>query len=156
VQATVSPSQALVRDLYAVLFHLLKASSADVFAALGELELSMTQVKTLGMLDTTDDDEVALARLAAGLNVSLPAASRAVDGLARRALVERHEDPADRRMKRVRILDAGRDVVRALHEARLATLESFVAALPPEEARRLAAALEPIAKRPDISRCRPR
>jgi DNA-binding MarR family transcriptional regulator len=153
VKATLSPTQAVARDLYAVAFFLIKGTDAEIFRTIAELELSLTQIKALGMLDAIAE-ETSLGGLAEGLNVSLPAASRAVDGLARRGLVERHEDPTDRRMKQVRILTAGSEVVRDLHDARLSKLEAFVADLPEEDARRLAAALEPIANRPDIASCR--
>jgi DNA-binding MarR family transcriptional regulator len=153
VQATFSPAQAVARDLYAVAFFLIKGTDAEIFRTIAELDLSLTQIKALGVLDTLAD-EMSLGALAEALNVSLPAASRAVDGLARRDLVERQEDPADRRMKRVRLLAAGAEVIRALHDARLSKIEAFVADLPEKDARRLAAALEPIANRPDIARCR--
>ena len=42
---------ALAGDLFAVMMHLLKASSQDVFGAVGELDLSMTQVKLLHVLE---------------------------------------------------------------------------------------------------------
>ena len=63
--------------------------------------------------------------LAESLGVSLPAMSRAVDGLFERGFVGREEDPADRRMKRVRLTDAGRTVPQALNEARLSALQEL-------------------------------
>jgi DNA-binding MarR family transcriptional regulator len=44
-------------------------------------------------------------------------------------------------MKRVRITDAGRDVVRRIDQARLHGLESFAATLEPEQRSRLFEAL---------------
>jgi DNA-binding MarR family transcriptional regulator len=153
VKATLSPTQSVARDLYAVAFYLIKGTDAEIFRTIADLDLSLTQIKALGMLDAMDE-ETSLGGIAEALNVSLPAASRAVDGLVKRALIQRTEDPGDRRMKQVRITKGGSEVVRALHDARLSKLEAFVDALPDEDTRRLAAALEPIANRPDIASCR--
>jgi DNA-binding MarR family transcriptional regulator len=72
---------------------------------------------------------------------SLPAMSRAVDGLFERGLVERDEDPLDRRMKRVRLTDSGRAVPAALNAARLSALQELVGSLGEEEASALEGAL---------------
>lgn len=135
-----------MRDLHTVVLEVLHSAHGEVFRALAELDLSLTQIKALHALDGADA-ELPLSGLAATLNVSLPAMSRSVEGLHARGFVERHEDPDDRRMKRVRITDAGREVPRALHAARLSHLQAFVADLPDEDAARLATALDPIAER---------
>ena len=70
----------------------------------------MTQMKTLGMLDDCVE-EVSVKELSERLGLSLPATSRTVDGLLRRGLLSRREDTEDRRIKRVRLTDDGRDVV---------------------------------------------
>ena len=157
MQASIAPAASstdTARDLYALLVHLMKASQPDVFRALGGLELSLTQIKALHLLEIAGG-EMPLGRLAESLGVSLPAASRSVDGLHGRGLVERREDPDDRRLKRVRVREEGFAIVRALHEARLAGIEQFVAELEPDVRDRLAAALAPLAAHPAIARCRP-
>lgn len=145
---------ALARDLYALLASLMRAGSSEVFRIVGDLELSMTQIKVLHILDATDA-ELTLKDLAEHLHVSLPAMSRSIDGLAHRGLVDRREDDVDRRHKRVRVTDAGRAVPRALNDARLSTLHDFLDSLDDDQVERLAAALAPIAEREDIARCRP-
>ncbi|HEY8866409.1 MAG TPA: MarR family transcriptional regulator [Solirubrobacteraceae bacterium] len=132
--------------------YLLKASSKDLFRELGELEISLTQIKLLHILDV--EEELTLKDLGESIGLSLPAASRAVEGLHQRGLVERHEHDVDRRMKHVRITAAGSDAVRRLNETRLAYLEQFAATLSPTERRRLQAALTPLVAREQIGACR--
>jgi DNA-binding MarR family transcriptional regulator len=152
--AALDARTALARDLYAVVMHIMRSGNEEAFRALAEFDLSLTQVKAAHLLDGIDE-ATSVKHLADLVGVSLPAMSRSIDGLHSRGFVERHEDPDDRRMKRVRITDAGRDVVRALHEARLSTLQGFLDSLDDDQVARLAAALEPVAARDDIARCRP-
>ena len=115
-------------------------ASAGLYAILDELDLSLTQIKTLHALSACDC-EVSLKELAERLNMSLPGASRTVDGLLRRGYLERREDEVDRRMKRVGITAAGRAVVERLDTARLQGLEQFTAGLSDAQRKRLSSAL---------------
>ena len=73
-----------------------------------------------------------------------------------RGLVERAEDPGDRRVKRVAMTEAGHAVPLALDEARLSALSALIESLAEEEAQALGAALEMIlAGREDIAAYRP-
>jgi DNA-binding MarR family transcriptional regulator len=158
VQATADKTQvsprALARDLFSVLGYLVKTTTPDMFRALGELELSMTQVKLLHCLDG-EDSELALSDLAENLSLSLPAASRAIEALHQRGYVERREDDHDRRMRRVRITDAGTAALRRLNHMRLAQLEDFAATMTEAERRRLTGALASLLERPEIAAVRP-
>jgi DNA-binding MarR family transcriptional regulator len=145
----------LTRDMYALANYLLRAANVGTFNAIAELELSFTQIKTLCALDA-DGQERSVKALAESLGISLPAMSRAIDGLVERRLVGREEDRIDRRVKRVRLTDAGRRVPAALNEARLSTLEGLMSSLGEEEAGALAGALALILeRRPDIAAYRP-
>ncbi len=152
--------QAIVRDeltadMYALAAYLMRAANTGTFQTIADLDLSFTQIKALCVLES-DGDERALKELADSLSVSLPAMSRAVDGLYERGFVGRQEDPADRRMKRVRLTDAGRAVPRALNEARLSALGELIGSLDDEEADVLGNALSLIlARREDIAAYRP-
>ena len=146
--------QALAADLYALVVFLHKNCNSDLFEAVGALDLSLTQIKLLHHLEDVAEP-LTLKDGAALVHVSLPAASRMVDDLVRRGLVERNEDSADRRMKRVALTDSGRSVIRRLNAARLSGLETFTAALAPEERHTLAEALERLLARPDVAACRP-
>ena len=81
--------------------------------------------------------------------MSLPATSRTVDGLLQRGLLERREDEHDRRIKRVRLTDEGRDVVDRIDTARLAGPRGLRRHALPDEQRAalLAAAARPRTRR---------
>ncbi len=82
--------------------------------------------------------------LADALGMSLPTASRAIDGLLKRGLVTRTEDARDRRVKQIALTDDGRAITRRVLELRLAGVQDFVASLSAAERERLQSALEPI------------
>jgi DNA-binding MarR family transcriptional regulator len=140
VKATVVSPKDLAAELLDLWSHLMRGSSQQMFAILGELDLTMTQMKTLGMLDDCIE-EVSVKELSERLGLSLPATSRTVDGLLRRGLLSRHEDAVDRRIKRVRLTDEGRAVVRQIVTARLQGLEAYAATLSDDQRAALMAAL---------------
>jgi DNA-binding MarR family transcriptional regulator len=102
------------------------------------------------------DGELPLKDLAEHLVLSLPAASRAVDGLHRRDMVVRREDDEDRRQKQIAITETGEAVVASLSAARLAGIETFIAALTTQEQENLARALAPIVSRKEVAACIPK
>jgi DNA-binding MarR family transcriptional regulator len=146
-------TDALAADLYAVVVFLHKNCNHDLFEAVGELELTLTQIKLLHGLEDAGR-ELALKEAAELVHVSLPAASRTVEDLVRRGFLERREDAEDRRMKRVRLTAAGRAVIRRLNAARLSGLEQFAATLESTERDSVAAALYTLTARADIAACR--
>jgi DNA-binding MarR family transcriptional regulator len=143
----VSPKQ-LAGELLALWSHLMRGSSQQMFAVLGELDLTMTQMKTLSMLDDCIE-EVSVKELSERLGLSLPATSRTVEGLLRRGYLSRHEDSVDRRMKRVRLTDEGRDVVQRIVTARLQGLEAFATTLTDKQRAGLMAALSDLPHKKD-------
>jgi DNA-binding MarR family transcriptional regulator len=152
MQATITTAttgrETLTTDLYALASYLMRTANVGTFNAIAELDLSFTQIKALCALET-EGEERSVKALAEALGVSLPAMSRAVDGLFERGLVGREEDQADRRMKRVRLTDAGRLVPQALNEARLSALSELVGSLGEAEAGALEHALALILERRD-------
>jgi DNA-binding MarR family transcriptional regulator len=139
-----SPQQlAEVMNVFAA--HLIRCGSPDLIQFLGEVELSITQVKMLLWLE--ENGEMSVKDVATALNLSLPAASRAIDGLAQRGLVDRRESELDRRAKVISLRPGGRQIGAALTESRLATYQSFAAELSEDERTALHAALLPIVER---------
>jgi DNA-binding MarR family transcriptional regulator len=130
-----------MRDMYALANHVMRSSNVAVLDMVAELELSFTQIKTLSVMDL-DTEERSVKALADSMNVSLPAMSRAIDGLHERCLVDRREDPLDRRMKRLRLTESGRRITSSLNEARLAGMGELLSSLSDEEAQALSHALE--------------
>jgi len=134
---------------------LMRTTTPDLFRTLGELDLSLTQVKLLHALEDSER-ELSLKDLSEALSLSLPAASRAIEVLHHHGYVNRREDEHDRRMKRVTITRAGGAVVQRFNQTRLARLEELAATMTPAEQRRLTAALAPLLARPEIAQARPR
>ena len=143
----------LTDHLYGFLKYVLHGASGDYVRAVGELELSLTQLRALHVL-AYDVEQTSLKELADRLELSLPAVSRSVDGLVQRGLVTRSEDASDRRMKQVRATPAAPELLDRLTELRLAGIEQFVSTLSARERTRLASALAVLAEREEIaSRC---
>lgn len=143
--------------MYALASYLMRSANIGTFQKIGELDLSFTQLKALCVLESDDDgDGRSVKALAESLGVSLPAMSRAVDGLFERGFVKREEDRSDRRMKRVRLTNAGRAAPLALNEARLSALHELMDSLDSEQAGALAVALDLIlGRREEIAAYRP-
>jgi len=141
----IASPQVLAELLGRLLLHLHRSSSPELFRMLGELGLSFTQVKTLHVLREADD--VNVKDVADRLGLSLPAMSRALDGLVERGFVEREASERDRRAKHVRLLPAGREAVETIERSRLSLLEEFTASLSDEERAELHAVLLPIVER---------
>lgn len=132
---------ALAEQLLALWRTVITTGRAGSYAIFEELDLTLTQVKALCAVSGA---ELTVKDLAEQLGLSLPGTSRAVDALVERGLLGRREDLHDRRMKRLRCTDAGRDALERLDEARLAGIEQFTATLPAAQCERLSAALRPI------------
>jgi DNA-binding MarR family transcriptional regulator len=151
VQSPQAPTNELTKELagelLALWHHLIRGSSHHMYALLSELDLSITHIKALHMLDDCGC-ELSVKEVAERVGYSLPAASRTVESLLRRGLLQRREDEHDRRVKRVRITAAGREVVEQIDTARLAGLEQFTETLTAEQRERLLAALRDLPHRP--------
>ncbi|MFZ5477646.1 MAG: MarR family winged helix-turn-helix transcriptional regulator [Myxococcota bacterium] len=81
------------------------------------------------------------------LNLSASATSHLVDRLVERGFVERTEDPADRRQKRVAIAPAGGGLIDRLARSRVAELDAAVSSLDPELVARLFGVFEQVIAR---------
>ena len=138
--ATQVSSAELAEELLALWHHLMRGQSKTMFALLDELDLSMSHIKALQVLSDCGC-ELSVKEVSEELALSLPGASRTVDALLKRGYLERREDEHDRRMKRIAVTQAGRDVARRIVGARLEGLEQFTASLSPEQRSRLMAAL---------------
>jgi DNA-binding MarR family transcriptional regulator len=151
VQASTSSPQAtetaeLTSTLAAILTNLQAATGRDFFQAVDKLGLSLSQIKSLRAL-VDAHEPLSLGALGAELGLSLPAVSRAVDGLVTREFVTRQEDPADRRSRRIALTRKGRRTYGQLYALRVAGLRQFVEDLDEDERAALATGLAPIARR---------
>ena len=147
------PADELVGNLAAFLHYIFKTCGpkGGMLEVIDELGLSLTQLKAIQVVVTNEAEEMSVKQLGDALELSLPAISRAVDGLVHRGLVTRTEDEEDRRIKRVRPTKAADQLVARLIDIRFSQLGEFVDTLTPRERNKLAAALAVLAERDDIA-----
>jgi DNA-binding MarR family transcriptional regulator len=152
VQASATSPQAtdqeLSRQLGAFVGFLMQTHGRDLIHLAHEFDLSFSQMKAIHHLHGADD--ISVKALGESLGLSLAAMSRAAEELVQRGLVDRTEDPTDRRMKRLRLTNKGRALVLKMRELRMAGFEQFVATLSSKERAQLTKALEPILARDDV------
>jgi DNA-binding MarR family transcriptional regulator len=124
---------------------ILAGSTRSLYALLAELDLSITQLKLLHIL-VESPRQTSVKELAAELSMSLPNASRTIDGLLQRGLLERREDEHDRRIRRVAPTPAARELIDRVDTARLHGLEAWAARLTEVQRRTLLDALSSLPK----------
>src|SRR5829696_8984265 len=98
---------------------------------LGELRLGFTQLAALYVL--ADGSTTTVGELAEALGRSPSATSRLVDGLVKRRLVERREEPEDRRQRLLALTHRGRALLRAVDRARADQFLTTVRPMPTPE-----------------------
>jgi DNA-binding MarR family transcriptional regulator len=145
----------LTEDLATFVKYLMHAHGEDFFKAVGELDLSFSQVRILGVL-ARETERASVNQLAERLGLSLPAVSRSVEGLVKRGYVTRAEDADDRRVKQIAATGDGRALLARLVELRVAGAAEFLSTLSPKERTKLASALEPIVARDEVAAVRQR
>jgi DNA-binding MarR family transcriptional regulator len=152
VQATATSAQAIDQDLSrklgAFVGFLMSTHGRDLIHLAHEFDLSFSQMKALHHLH--EDSDVSVKGLGETLGLSLAAMSRAAEEMVQRGLMDRTEDPSDRRIKRLRLTAAGRELVQKMRELRMAGFEQFVATLSLKERAQLAKALDPILARDEV------
>jgi len=114
----------------------------DYLSAIEESGLTLSQLKTLMSLQAGGEERCSVKQIAEELGITPPAATRAVDALYDRGLVDRSEDLEDRRVRRIAITAAGRDLVETVISQRMASLKAFAAGLSAPQRRKLVAAFD--------------
>jgi DNA-binding MarR family transcriptional regulator len=137
---------AVARDLGLIVRHLLWSTNREFFASLQAAGISFSQLKCLGLLAEAEVP-LSLGALSDEIGLSLPAVSRAIDGLVQRGEVKRAEDPSDRRSKLLTATARGRATYERLASVRAAGVQRFVEGLEPAERDALGAALHPVVQR---------
>jgi DNA-binding MarR family transcriptional regulator len=150
MEAATDTDRELALRLGTLVLCTMSTDGGGVIRAIDESGLTFVQMKTLVTV-SGDEEPSAINSVSERLGISLPSASRAVDGLFKKGLVTRVEDTEDRRVRRVVLTDEGQEVANRLITARLEGLESFVAGLSAAERRKLDAALELLLERPEIA-----
>jgi DNA-binding MarR family transcriptional regulator len=150
MQASAVSAKQLADELVSFLATTMRTAQGEVFRVVEELDLSMTQLKMLHVLDGAERD-LTPSELAKSLGLSPAATGRAVDGLVRQDIVSRREDSADRRVKRLALTELGRECVNRISEARREGLLQLTQRLEPQEREALSLALAPLMTPPSSS-----
>lgn len=117
-------------------------TTSDTFAIMNEAGLTLPQMITLQTLGRCGPRSV--SHIARHLSLTLATASHLVDRLVQEGLVERGEDPNDRRAKSVAISPQGKALVDRLTKARANQYAQFVVHLSPTLRRELVQVLEQV------------
>jgi DNA-binding MarR family transcriptional regulator len=141
----------LAIKLGALMLRCMGGRSSEVFRVLDESGLTFSQMKVLVELEAADEDERTVTALSEELGISAASASRAADGLVRKKLLTRVEDPDDRRVRRLAATSKGHELAERIISARLAGLEDFAESLDRNERQKLEAALDALLERPEIA-----
>src|SRR5262245_58643618 len=109
----------------------------------------MTMAQFRGLIVLAHDQPLAIGALGDRLSIGLPGASRLVERLVAEQLVERYEDPADRRRALVRLAPRGQAAIDEMQQGRRQTggrLRRALARLPDGELARLREAMVALAR----------
>lgn len=113
-----------------------------------DLDLTMAQVKVLFLLH--HEGPLRTGHIAARLDVKLPTVTSTVDGLVRRGLVQREDDPHDRRIVIVRLTPEGSALMERLQQGRQARIVALLAQMQPHEVAALEAGLRALIRVAEI------
>ncbi|MDE3101780.1 MAG: MarR family transcriptional regulator [Chloroflexota bacterium] len=103
-------------------------------------DLSLAQAAALFYVES--EEEATVHEVAGAIHRSLSATSRVVDGLVRLGLLDRREDPSDRRSKRVRLTRLGTGIFERMERHRRERVERFRGLLSSREKRQVEGILE--------------
>lgn len=98
----------------------------------GALNITLPQLKALGLLATADEP-LSGRRLAAQLGVGPSAVTPLVDRLVDHGYVRREEDPHDRRYTRLSLTDSGRELLRSMMAGRREMMADLLRQLSADE-----------------------
>ncbi|MFT4127740.1 MAG: MarR family transcriptional regulator [Gordonia sp. (in: high G+C Gram-positive bacteria)] len=119
---------------------LAKARTIDALTA---TDLTVSQLRALVVIGEASAP-LSVHQVATAINLSLAATGRSLDRLVRVGLIDRREDPADRRVKRVSLTPEGQHLITTKLSVHTEIIDCFIDGLPFEYADALADALRPI------------
>jgi DNA-binding MarR family transcriptional regulator len=154
VEAAIRDKKKVENDLAiklgALILRCMGPQSGEVLRVIDESGLTFAQMKVLVELQMPDEDHT-VTSLADDLGISTASASRAADGMVRKKLATRVEDPDDRRVKRLALTAKGRRLADRIISARLASLEEFTGSLEADQRDKLESALDALMERPEVA-----
>ena len=127
-------------EFFQRIFSLAESGSMDQMI---ELDVSFTQARTMFLLAHTDGP-LPINEIASQLGLSVAATGRNIDQLVKVGIVERQENPDDRRVKLVSLSPTGFEVADQQFEQKRRAVRKFVDRLSATETENLTRALRPI------------
>jgi DNA-binding MarR family transcriptional regulator len=144
-------SEDLVLKIGVLFLRCMGPQAGDILRVLDESGLTFVQMKVLVELQAAEAELCTVTALSEQLGISAASASRAADGMVRKKLVTRLEDPDDRRVKRLALTAKGQRLADRIISARLAGLEEFTGSLEEDERQKLESALDTLMERPEMA-----
>ncbi|WP_283138034.1 MarR family winged helix-turn-helix transcriptional regulator [Rhizohabitans arisaemae] len=129
----------LIEQIEGMEADLIRLHTRDQSDELLNANLTIQQIRVLMLLNL--DDGIPTHDLAANLGVGLATATGIVDRLESRDLVRRAEDPADRRVRRIELTRAGRQMIGDIVDAGRERRQRVLLRMDVEMLRTLAVAL---------------
>ncbi|GAB40382.1 MULTISPECIES: MarR family winged helix-turn-helix transcriptional regulator [Gordonia] len=117
--------------------------TAEAMDTLAASELTFTQFRALFVV-SMHDAPMPVHEIAECVDLSIATAGRTVDRLVQAGLVDRREDPGDRRVKLVTLTDQGRETVEKQLDIKRDLVGRFIDGLPDEFRAALTSALRNI------------
>jgi DNA-binding MarR family transcriptional regulator len=130
--------------VYALLRTVQMSPEDDRFKAIGEHDLSVTQLRATAVLSCAGEP-LSGGAIAERVGATPGAVSRALDDLVRKGLVSRRESEDDRRVRLFSVTAAGGELAARLFALKRAQVDRFVENLGEADRDRLEAALAPLA-----------
>jgi DNA-binding MarR family transcriptional regulator len=140
----------LALKLGALILRCMGPQGGEVLRVIDESGLSFAQMKVLVELQAPEEAHT-VTSIADHIGISTASASRAVEGMVRKRLATRVEDPDDRRVRRLALTANGRRLADRIISARLASLEEFTGSLEANQRQKLESALDALLERPEVA-----
>jgi DNA-binding MarR family transcriptional regulator len=118
---------AIVEEIVEAHRSILRAIGASAPSVWMDLDLSMAQLKTLMTL--YNGGAATIGQIAEHLDIGQPTASHLVDRLVQTQLVQRTEDPLDRRRTLAQLSPGGEELAERINQVRFGTLRRWLAQL---------------------------
>ena len=134
-----SPTKELMEVIHAWSEVYMRRSGRDFKRFMDETGLSFSQLNVLMRLYHGGNSGV--SEIGEQMGVTSAAASQAIDRLVTQGLIERSEDPSDRRAKRLALTPKGRTLIEKGIEARSQWVEGLTDAFTPEQQSMIVSAL---------------
>ncbi|HKH22883.1 MAG TPA: MarR family winged helix-turn-helix transcriptional regulator [Solirubrobacterales bacterium] len=139
----------LALKMGALILRCMGSQGGEVLRVIDESGLTFVQMKALVELQSPGEHTV--TALSEHLGISAASASRAADGMVRKKLATRVEDPSDRRVRQLALTAKGQRLADRIISARLAGLEDFTGSLDSDERQKLESALDALMERPEMA-----